>query len=195
MVQDKLSTNHPYLEATNYWTPLNNDNNDNTDETEEINMIKELGKAEKLKGNKWTGRQARRQEQRMIIDSGATSHFVSEDMNLPKGGKSNKQVYLPDDTTLRTSIKTKLPFPRLSEAAQEVDILPLMSINKMSEEGYTMIFHPGEEGVTIHQEGSVQITMTEPPVLHGCKQCQERLRRIHEKRQAMCTAYRRSNNP
>jgi hypothetical protein len=54
VVQDKLSTNHTYLEATNYWTPLNNDDNDNTNETEEINMIKELGKAEKLKGNKWT---------------------------------------------------------------------------------------------------------------------------------------------
>jgi hypothetical protein len=111
VVQDKLSTNHTYLEATNYWTPLNNNNDDNTDETEKINMIKELGKAEKLKGNKWTQRQARRQEQRMIIDSGATSHFVSEDMNLPKGGKSNKQVYLPNDTRLRTSTKTKLPFP------------------------------------------------------------------------------------
>ena len=123
MVQDKLSTNHTYLEATNYWTPLNNDDDNNTNETEEINMIKELGKAEKLKGNKWTQRLAQRQEQRMIINSGATSHFVSEDMNLPKGGKSNKQVYLPDNTTLRTSIKTKLPFPRLSEAAREADIL------------------------------------------------------------------------
>ncbi len=30
VVQDKLSTNHTYLEATNYWTPLNNDNDDNT---------------------------------------------------------------------------------------------------------------------------------------------------------------------
>ncbi len=84
------------------------------------------------------------------------------------------QVYLPDDTTLTTSTKTKLPFPKLSEAAREADILPglkqsLMSVNKMSEEGYTTIFHPGEEGVTIHKEGTVQIIMTEPPVLHGHK--------------------------
>jgi len=62
VVQDKLSTNHTYLEDTNYWTPLNNDDDNNTDETEEINMIKELGKEEKLKGNKWTQRRARRQE-------------------------------------------------------------------------------------------------------------------------------------
>ncbi len=45
----------------------------------------------------------------------------------------------------------------------------------MSEEGYTTIFHPGEEGVTIHQEGSIQITMTEPPVLHGRKLKGEKL--------------------
>ena len=110
----------------------------------------------------------------MIIDSGATSHFISEDMNLPKGEKSNKQIYLPDDSTLRSSTKTKLPFDRLSETAREADIVPglkrsIMSVNKMSEEGYTTIFHPREEGVTIHQEGSVQITMTEPPILHGSK--------------------------
>ena len=116
----------------------------------------------------------------MIINSGAKSHFISEDMNLPKGGKSSKQVYLPDDTTLRTSTKTKLPFPRLSEAAQEADVLPglkrsLMSVNKMSEEGYTTIFHSGEEGVTIHQEGYNSITMTEPPVLHGHKLNGEKL--------------------
>ena len=52
MVQDKLSTTHTYLEATNYWTPLNVDDDDNTEDKKEINMVKELGKAEKLKGNK-----------------------------------------------------------------------------------------------------------------------------------------------
>ena len=110
----------------------------------------------------------------MIIDSGATSHFISEDLNLPKGGKSDKQVYLSNETTLRTSTKTKLPFPRLSEAAQEADVLPglkqsLMSVNKMSDKGYTTIFHPREEGVMIHHEGTISITMTEPPVLFGRK--------------------------
>ena len=116
----------------------------------------------------------------MIIDSGATSHFISEDVNLPKGGKSSKQVYLPDNTTLRTSTITKLPFPRLSEAAREADVLPglkqsLVSANKMAEEGYTTIFHPGEEGVTIHQEGSISITMREPPVLYRRKLNGEKL--------------------
>ena len=108
----------------------------------------------------------------MIINSGATSHFISEEMNLPKGNKSNKEVHLPDNTTLRTSTKTKLPFVQLIETAREVDILPglkqsLFSINKMSEEGYTMIFHPGEEGVTIHKEGTFNIETSELPILKG----------------------------
>jgi hypothetical protein len=108
----------------------------------------------------------------MIIDSRATSHFITEEMNLPKGQKSNKQVYLPDDTTLRTSTKTKLPFPNLSEAAREADILPglkrsLMSVNKMSQEGYTTIFHPGEQGVTIHEKGTFKIITTKKTVIHG----------------------------
>jgi hypothetical protein len=39
----------------------------------------------------------------------------------------------------------------------------------MAEEGYTTIFHPGEEGVTIHKKSTVSITTTEPPVLNGSK--------------------------
>jgi hypothetical protein len=42
-------------------------------------------------------------------------------------------------------------------------------MNKMAEEGYTTIFHPGEEGVTIHKEGMVTITTLEPLVLEGYK--------------------------
>jgi hypothetical protein len=72
------------------------------------------------------------------------------------------------------STKKKLPFKQLSEAAREGDILPglkpsLLSVNKMAEEGYTTIFHLGEEGVTIHKKGTVTITSSEPPVLEGYK--------------------------
>ncbi len=43
-----MSTNHTYLEATNYWTPLNDDDdNDNKKTKVEINMIKELATKEK----------------------------------------------------------------------------------------------------------------------------------------------------
>jgi hypothetical protein len=66
-------------------------------------------------GNKWTRQATRRKEKRLIVDSGATSHFVTEDMNLPKMGSSNKTIYLPDDTTLKASAKTMLPFNQLTD--------------------------------------------------------------------------------
>jgi hypothetical protein len=56
VVQAKLSTKHTYLEAKNYWTPLNDDDEESNDDKEEINVIKKIRKAEKLKGNKWTRR-------------------------------------------------------------------------------------------------------------------------------------------
>lgn len=39
----------------------------------------------------------------------------------------------------------------------------------MLEAGYTIIIHPGEEGVTIHEEGMVTVTTNKPPVLQRCK--------------------------
>jgi hypothetical protein len=111
----------------------------------------------KPKSNKWMRQLARRREHNIIINSDATSHLMSKDLDLPTDGVSNKEVFLPNNSKLRTSNKTKLPFEQLLDAAREADILPglkqsLLSINKMSEEGYTTIFHPGEEGVSIHKK-------------------------------------------
>jgi hypothetical protein len=86
---------------------------------------------------------------KLVIDSGATSNFVPEEMSLPKKGKSDKEVYLPDNTKLQASYKTELPFEQLTNKAREADILPglktpLVSIQKLAKEGYTTVFHPGE---------------------------------------------------
>jgi hypothetical protein len=110
----------------------------------------------------------------MIIDSAATSNFISDKHDLPKTGALNIKVYLPDDSTLQTSDKTLLPFEQLSKEAREAHILPglkksLLSVNKMAENGYTTIFHEGNEGVTIHKSGTLTITTSEPPVLRGSK--------------------------
>jgi hypothetical protein len=40
-------------------------------------------------------------------------------------------------------------------------------VNKMAKEGYTMVFHPGEEGVTVHKPGTFKILTTDKPVLTG----------------------------
>ncbi len=105
---------------------------------------------------------------------------MCKELGLPKDEVSNKEVFLPDNSTLKTSHKTKLPFEQLLDAAREAQILPglkqsLLSVNKMSEGGYTTIFHPGEEGVSTHKQGTLIITTSKPPVLQGCKSNPEKL--------------------
>ena len=56
--------------------------------------------------------------------SGPTSNFVPEEMNLPRMGKSNKEVYLSDNTTLQATYRTELSLNQLSTKAREADILP-----------------------------------------------------------------------
>jgi hypothetical protein len=87
-----------------------------------------------------------------------------------KHGVSNKEVFLPNNSKLTTSHKIKLPFEQLLGTARGAHRLPglkqsLLSVNKTSEGGYTTIFHPGEEGVSIHKQGTLTITTSKHPVL------------------------------
>ena len=137
--------------------------------------------------NKWTRRIAQRQERKhqkeeecIIIYSGATSHFVTEEFNLPRTGPSELTVYLPDDSTLRATGTAQLPFEQLSTKARKANILPgltksLISVNKMAESGYTTIFRPGDDGVTFYKEGTLTIMTSESPMLQGCKRKEETL--------------------
>jgi hypothetical protein len=157
VIQNKINEHHTYLDATNYWTPLNKDNDNNEEDEEKINTLDSTTAISKPKSNKRMRRLARKREHKLTKDSGATSNFVCRELNLPKDGISNKEVFLPDDSKLKTSHKTKLPIKQLSDAAREAHILPglkqsLLSVNKMSEVWYTTIFHPGEEGVSIHKK-------------------------------------------
>ena len=186
MISNKLNENITYPAVTNYWTPLYEiDDDEPTIMAQEINMTRTYKPT--TTSNKWKHRIARRQEQkrqkeeeRTIIDSGATWHFVTEDMNLPRTGPSDITVYLPDDSTLRATGMTQLPFEQLSTKARRANILPgltksLISVNRMAESGYTTIFRPRDEGVTFHKEGTLTITTSEPPVLQGCKKKGETL--------------------
>jgi hypothetical protein len=79
-------------------------------QSNQINQLKETQTIVTTKTNKWTRRIERRQAMKLVFDSGATSHFVPEEMNLPRKGKSNKEVFLPDNTKLQASFTTELPF-------------------------------------------------------------------------------------
>ena len=150
------------------------------DESKQINHITTTKSIAHTKSNKWTQQIENRRLTKLVINSGATSHFVPENMKLLRKGKSNKEVYLLDDTKLQATYWTKLPLKQLSGKAREADILPglntpLISVNKLAKEGYTTIFHPGEDGVTIHEPGMVTIATTTQPILQGCKTKGEKL--------------------
>ena len=154
----KINNMHTYTPVLNYWAPLAYMLVDEDDDTE-----KEF--AASVYENKTT------QEQSIIIDSGATSHFVTTTTNLPKTGHSNKTVLLPDGNKLRATHKVHLPFDNLEKQAQEADVLPnlkksLMSVGQLADQGYTTIFHPKDQGVTVHN--TVDITAS-TPVLQGCR--------------------------
>ena len=109
---NKINTTH--LNATNYWTPLQLDEDENEEEEEE--EVNKIYNEQKPKSNKWERRLTRRIEKRMVIDSGETSHFCSEEMDLPKEGESNKLVYLPNGNSIRT---TKHPYLSNNSAREQ----------------------------------------------------------------------------
>jgi hypothetical protein len=178
---NKLNTNITYPAVTNYWTPLYQIDKEEATKEEETQMLRSTKTKLRSKSNTWKRRIEWRHEkknqkrwQSIIIDLGATLHYMSEDLNLPRTGPSQIKVYLPDDSTLQATSTTQLPFQQLSTKAREANILSglkrsLLSVNKMAENGCTTIFRPGDEGVTIHKKGTLTITTTKPPVLQGCK--------------------------
>ena len=121
--KNKLTTNHTYLTTTNYWAPLY-DEEDDVKEPEQIKIITAKQSTVNTKTNKWTRRIERRRAMKLVIDSGATSNFVPEEMNLPRMGKSNKEVYLSDNTTLQATYRTELSLNQLSTKAREANIFP-----------------------------------------------------------------------
>jgi hypothetical protein len=75
---------------------------------------------------------------------------------------------------MKATTKVQLPIPELPNKARDAIVVPglkrnLGSVSKFSDAGYTTVFHPGEEGVTIHAPNTCKITTTTPPILKGCK--------------------------
>ena len=173
---NKLNTVNTYHDPANYWAPLADEDieEDRRDHSNNLTRQSQV-ESQKEKIRRLLRRLFPKQGTSMVLDSGATSHFMTEDLNLLTEGASKKEVFLPNNAKLRTSRRTQLPFDTLTTAASEADILPglkrsLLSVSKMSKEGYMTIFHPGEEGVTIHKKGTIRLTTSEPPVLKGEKE-------------------------
>ncbi len=109
----------------------------------------------------------------MVLDSGATLHFVWQEENLRCTGMSDKIVALPNGQTIKATHTVDLPFANLSSEARNAHLLPqlatnsLVSIPKLADAGYTAIFHPGNKGVTIHKPNSFDIQSKKKPILQG----------------------------
>jgi hypothetical protein len=121
VILNKVNTIQTYLTTTNYWASLHKTEED--DHIEDSDIPKVVQSIANTKSNKQMHWVEQRRAIKLVINSGATSNFVPEEMNLPKKGKSNKED-LPDNTKLQASYKTKLPFEQLTGKAREADILP-----------------------------------------------------------------------
>ena len=61
----------------------------------------------------------------------------------------------------------------LNAKARELDILPelkhnsLLSVCKLSDAGYTTVFHPGDGGVTVHWSDDIVIKVSKEAILQG----------------------------
>ncbi len=109
----------------------------------------------------------------MVLDSGATSHFVRLAENLPTTGSSNMTVILPNGKSIKATHTMDLTFECLHPRARHVRVLPhlkthlLISVPKLADAGYTMVFHPGNLGVSIHSKSDISIQQWCKPVLQG----------------------------
>ncbi len=176
---DKIK-NRTHLEFKNYWTQLDKEENkaeneeDNSHSIHKTEIIISNNKPRNRPGGRQRTAIAKKKSIKLVIDLGATLHFICEEAKLPTTGKINTNIYLPDNTMLRATSKTQLPIPKLSNKAKDAIVVPglkqnLGSVSKFSQVGYTTIFHPGEEGVTLHEPNTFCITTTKPPFLQGCK--------------------------
>ena len=110
-----------------------------------------------------------------LIDSAATSSFIQSAQGLQITGKSNKVVRAANGGLMQASSTALLDLIKLRNQAREAIVVPglntkaLLSVSPLANAGYTTIFHPHKQGVTVHDKDSFKLTFNEPPVLQGCR--------------------------
>ncbi len=95
-VASKVDTHRTYSTTANYWAPLDNDDDDDEEHHKpiainNINNISEADVQRNLRAtiNAWINQRVNKNKpfhkkpSTMILDSGATSHFMRADENLP----------------------------------------------------------------------------------------------------------------
>ncbi len=124
---------------------------------------------------RWRVRRTNTATEGALLDSGATSSFVQSAQDVQLTGKSDKLVRAADGGLMPASSTGLLALTKLRKGALEALVVPglkpkaLVSVSPLANNGYTTIFHPYKQGVTVHDADSFSLTLKSPPVLQGCR--------------------------
>ena len=107
-----------------------------------------------------------------MLDSGATSNFIQSADGFELTGPSSKTVSTANGQLMRATMTALLPLTQLRAGAREAIVIPelkqaLMSVKQLADQGYTTIFHPHLEGVTVHDNDGFKLVISKPPLLQG----------------------------
>jgi len=111
--------------------------------------------------------------QTAMLDSGASRHFVKTTSGLTRTGSSIHPVVIADGSIIHTTDEVQLPLHQLRDGARQTFVLPnlrkqaLMSVKSLADNGYTTIFHPFDQGVTVHDNDDFKLTLSKPAILQG----------------------------
>jgi hypothetical protein len=108
-----------------------------------------------------------------MLDSGAMSNFIQSADGLELTGPSFKTVSTANGHVMKAITTALLPLKQLKAGAREAIVIPemstkaLMSVKQLANQGYTTIFHPYLQGVTVYDNDGFKLVTSKPPLLQG----------------------------
>jgi len=105
-----------------------------------------------------------------MLDSGATRNFIQSADGFELTGALSKTVSAANGQIMRATMTALLPLTQLRAGAHKAIIIPeskqaLISIKQLADQGFTTIFHPHLEGVTVHDNDGFKLVTSKPPLL------------------------------
>jgi hypothetical protein len=106
-----------------------------------------------------------------MLDSGATSNFIQSADRLELTSPSSKTVSTANGHVMKATMTALLPLRQLKAGACKAIVIPemstkaLMSVKQLANQGYTTIFHPYLQGVTVHDNDGFKLVLRKPQLL------------------------------
>ena len=108
-----------------------------------------------------------------MIDSGATSNFIQSEHGHKQIGPANMIVRAANGSTMQATSKVELLLTQLSQQVKQAMVIPdlnaeaLLSVRQLADSRYTTVFHPHNQGITVHDANSFKIATEKPALLQG----------------------------